>query len=125
MNAAILGLATRILNSSAKHLGWHLAIWGIAALTLAALLRVFLYQQSLSATGLEFMQWSVELNLLATTLAGIGLFATRITAEREAGTLDLLRLTGLGTTGIIVTRWLPHLISCSMLQIVRGLLPKS
>ena len=119
MNSAILALATRTLNSSAKHLGWHLAIWGIAVLTLAALLRVFLYQQRFTASGLEFMQWSVELNLLATTLAGIGLFATRITAEREAGTLDLLRLAGLGSAGIIVTLWLPLLISCSMLLIVQ------
>lgn len=119
MNSTVLALANRTLNSSAKHLGWHLGIVGLAGLNLLVLLRVCLIEQSLTAPGLEFVRWSVELNLFATTLAGIGLFATRITAEREAGTLDLLRLAGLGSAGIISARWLPLLVTCSMLLIVQ------
>lgn len=119
MNPAVLALATRTLNISAKSLGWHLSIGGLVTLTLAALLRVFQLQSLLSAPGLEFMQWSAELNLLVTTLAGIGLFATSISAERESGTLDLLRLAGLGSTGIIAARWLPLLVSCSVFLLVQ------
>lgn len=91
----------------------------MAALTGVALLRVSLIPGPQTALGLEFMRWSVEINLLATTLAGIGLFSTQISSERESGTLSLLRLAGLGTAGIIFARWLPLLISCSMLLIVQ------
>ena len=119
MNPAVLALASRTLNGSAKSIGWHLAIGGLAAMTLAALFRVFQLQSELTAPGLEFMRWSVELNLLVTTLAGIGLFATSISAEREAGTLALLRMAGLGSVGIITARWLPLLLACSALLFVQ------
>lgn len=119
MNPAVLALATRSFNGLAKNIGWHLAIGGLTAMTLAALFCVFQTQANQSAPGLAFMRWSSQLNLLMITLAGIGIFATCITSEREAGTLSLLRLAGLGSVGIISARWLPLLCSSFALLVVQ------
>jgi hypothetical protein len=102
-----------------RSLGWHLTRGAMVTAYFVALCLVLRSSFGVSAPGLAFLERITQLNLAFCTLVAIGCFSVCVTSERDAGTLDLLKLTGMGPIGFLLGRWLPVLLATGMLLVLQ------
>lgn len=118
-SAAPWVLWTHALQQMSKGLGWHLAQGALVIGYFVAVLFTEYSALRVGAAGLDLFQRVTYLNLVFITMAGVGCFSVCVVAERESGTLDLLRLSGLGPVGFLVGKWLPLLLGCALLLVLQ------
>ena len=100
-------------------LRWHLVLGLLLVAYFVALLLVEYSTVRIGAPGLELHRRIAYLNLVLISIAGAGCFSVCVAAERDAGTLDLLRLAGLGPMGFLVGRWLPLVVATALLLLLQ------
>lgn len=71
------------------------------------------------APGLRFFSQMTYLNFIFISLAGITIFATAITEEKEEGTLGLLKLAGLSPVSILLGKSTSRLLSGVLLLLIQ------
>src|SRR5687768_5378450 len=93
MNIPLLALTVRSLREDARAVKTHLVRAGLVLAMLMALWMANAEMASgIGAPGLRFFSITVWVNLMLMTFLGVGVFATSITEEKEAGSLGLLKL---------------------------------
>ena len=100
-------------------LRWHLVLGLLLVAYFVALLLVEYSTARIGAPGLELYRRIAYLNLVMISIAGAGCFSVCVASERDAGTLDLLRLAGLGPLGFLVGRWLPLVVTTALLLMLQ------
>ena len=100
-------------------LRWHLVLGLLLVAYFVALLLVEYSTARIGAPGLELYRRIAYLNLVMISIAGAGCFSVCVASERDAGTLDLLRLAGLGPLGFLVGRWLPLVVTTALLLLLQ------
>lgn len=94
-------LLARSLRLQGRSFGGHAARLGLAALLLLSLLAMRdVWSRGGAAGTYLLMTISIMLTLVG-TLACIALFASAVTDEKEEGNLGLLRMAGLGPSGLL------------------------
>ncbi|MEW4487452.1 hypothetical protein AB1L42_05190 [Thalassoglobus sp. JC818] len=115
----ILALVKRALQTDARQLRGHVIRFLLGAFILWMLF-VFQATAGLStAPGLDLFRSVMICNYLAITVAGTAFFASAITEEKEERTLSLLRMAGVGSTSLILGKWIPRLICAALLLSVQ------
>ena len=71
------------------------------------------------APGLELFKSICYINVLLILLGGISYFATTVTEEKEADSLSLLKLAGMGPLSILLGKFASRLIGATMLLMVQ------
>jgi hypothetical protein len=109
MSSKTWALLLRSLRVSARDLRVH----GFRGLVVAIVVLLMIMAQNsamrFGSPGLSLFRWLATANFWLITLAGASFFASSITEEREEGTLELLKLAGLGPWSILVGKALPLL----------------
>ena len=112
-------LCGHTLQQMCKGLGWNLAQGLLVVAYFVAVVFTQYSANRFGAAGLELFQRMTYLNLVFMTMIGISCFSNCVVSERETGTLELLRMTGLGRAGFLVGRWLPLFIGCAIMLILQ------
>ncbi|TWT50016.1 ABC-2 family transporter protein [Thalassoglobus neptunius] len=115
----ILALVKRALQTDARQLRGHVIRFLLGAFILWML---FVYQATAglsTAPGLDLFRSVMVCNYLAITIAGTAFFSSAITEEKEERTLGLLRMAGVGSTSLILGKWIPRLICAALLLSVQ------
>ena len=112
-------LCSHALQQMSKGIGWHLAQGALVVGYFVAVLFTQYSALRVGAAGLDLFERVTYLNLVFITIAGVACFSVCVTNERESGTLDLLRLSGLGPVGFLVGKWLPLLLGCALLLVLQ------
>lgn len=111
-------LTLRSLRSDSRLIRFHWLRVGVAAFSFFALISL---NSSLSETapGRILLLAMLGMNLYFVTWGGALLFAPVIAEEKEAGTLGLLRMTGIGPAALILGCFLPKLIQIGLILVVQ------
>ena len=115
MLAGSLALFERALKAEASGLRGHLLRLGFAGSVEIALLIAAATSLSLGAPGLEFFKEICWLNVLFIGLAGVSLFATAVSEEKEEGTLGLLQMANVGRAAIMLGKSTSRLAAALLL----------
>lgn len=108
-------LLARSLRLDAFLLRAHVLRLIFAGVIFLSLAWAHLTRFAFGSPGLHFFRSICWLNLLFISLAGISLFATPITEEKEEGTLGLLKLAGLSPLSLLLGKSTTRLISATLL----------
>lgn len=111
-------LTLRSLRSDSRLIRFHGLRVGVAAFSFFALISL---NSSLSETapGRILLLAMLGMNLYFVTWGGALLFAPVIAEEKEASTLGLLRMTGIGPAALILGSFLPKLIQVGLILVVQ------
>ena len=111
-------LTLRSLRSDSRLIRFHGLRVGVAAFSFFALISL---NSSLSETapGRVLLLAMLGMNLYFVTWGGALIFAPVIAEEKEAGTLGLLRMTGIGPAALILGSFLPKLIQIGLILVVQ------
>ena len=115
MLSGSLALFDRALKSEAHGLRGHLLRLAFAASVEVALLIAAATSLTLGAPGLAFFQQICWLNVVFIGLAGVSLFATAVTEEKEEGTLGLLQMANVGRAAIMLGKSTSRLVAALLL----------
>ena len=115
MLSGSLALFDRALKTEASGLRGHLLRLGFAGFIEIALLIAAATSLSLGAPGLAFFENICWLNVLFISLAGVSLFATAVTEEKEEGTLGLLRMANVGRAALMLGKSTSRLVAALLL----------
>ena len=115
MLSGSLALFDRALKTEAYGLRGHLLRLGFAGFIEIALLIAAATSLTLGAPGLAFFQQICWLNVLFIGLAGVSLFATAVTEEKEEGTLGLLQMANVGRAAIMLGKSTSRLVAALLL----------
>ncbi len=100
--AGLFALSDRALRVQSRSLLQHLLRLGLVALAWLLLCWAQLISLQMGAPGLWFLTPVLYVTLFLLGLLGLAWFGTMITEEKEAGTLPLLRLSGMGGFSILL-----------------------
>ena len=115
MLSGSLALFDRALKTEAHGLRGHLLRLGFAGFIEIALLIAAVTSLNVGAPGLEFFERICWLNVLFIGLAGVSLFATVVTEEKEEGTLGLLRMANVGRAALMLGKSTSRLVAALLL----------
>ena len=115
MFSGSLALFDRALKTEASGMRGHLLRLGFAGFIEIALLYAAATSLSLGAPGLSFFANICWLNVVFISLAGISLFATAVTEEKEEGTLGLLQMANVGRAAIMLGKSTSRLVAALLL----------
>ena len=115
MLSGSLALFDRALKAEASGLRGHLLRLGFAGFIEIALLVAAATSLSLGAPGLAFFENICWLNVVFISLAGVSLFATAVTEEKEEGTLGLLRMANVGRAALMLGKSTSRLFAALLL----------
>lgn len=108
-------LLTRALRLEARLMRSHVFRIVFAGLIFACLMWAHVTAVSFGAPGRHFFRSIAFLNLALITLAGVSLFATAVSEEKEDGTLGLLKMAGLSPLAILLGKSTTRLFSAALL----------
>jgi ABC-type transport system involved in multi-copper enzyme maturation permease subunit len=119
MNPGTFALLSRTLRRDVTLWQPHVFRAGFAGMVLFALF--FAHSSSLmfGAPGLQFFRSILGLNFMVISLAGIGLFSSVITEEKEDASLGLLRMAGISHLGLMLGKSTGLLLSALALLVVQ------
>lgn len=106
-----LTFVKRSLAESSRKGGTYLVRLLILAAAALTLLGVQASAGLMGAPGLTLFRTLAYLNLVLVALGGPAYFASVITEEKEAGTLGLLKMTGLPSASILLGKWTSEALS--------------
>ena len=115
MLSGSLALFDRALKTEARGLRGHLLRLAFAASVEVALLIAVASSLSLGAPGLAFFERICWINVVFIGLAGVSLFATVVSEEKEEGTLGLLRMANVGRAAIMLGKSTSRLVAALLL----------
>ncbi|MCA9081611.1 MAG: hypothetical protein KDA58_13695 [Planctomycetaceae bacterium] len=109
---------TRVtLRTDARSLGPHFTRFGLAALLLWVI--AMTGTEGVSAPGLRLFRSQLVLAHLFLTANALFGFSLIIIEEREAGTLELLRLAGINSLSVLLGRLMPRLADAALLLAIQ------
>ncbi|SFJ08439.1 ABC transporter permease family protein [Planctomicrobium piriforme] len=114
-----LALVRRALRVDVRNLRSHLFRGALAALLLFFLFSTHQMQLVISAPGQTLFSWIAYTNYWFITLAGVSIFASAITEEKEEQTLGLLRMANISGLSVLLGKWIPRLIGAMLLIAVQ------
>lgn len=112
-------LTIRSLRSDARLLRFHLARLGVSTLILFVLFSSLSSSYSGTAPGRTVLLGMLSLNMMIVTWGGALLFAPVISEEKEAGTLGLLRMTGMGPASLVLGSLVPRLTQVGLILVIQ------
>lgn len=112
-------LTLRSLRSDSRLLRFDLLRLAVVAFVLVLLISTFDDSLSGTAPGRTLLLAMLGMNLAFATWGGVLLFAPIIAEEKEAGTLGLLRLTGMGPASLILGSCIPKLTQMGLILLVQ------
>lgn len=114
-----MALLTRSFHIDARSAQSHFSRWLFAGMIVASLAFVQLQSMVFGAPGLRVFSSISWLNVFFITLAGIGLFATAISEEKEEETLGLLRMAGISPVSLLLGKSTTRLVSVLLMLVVQ------
>ncbi len=105
-----LALLVRALRVDARSLRPHLIRFGLLLTILWLLYIAGEVARNSGAPGLTLFYSLTMTNTWFITLVGVTYFASAITEEKEERTLGLLRMADIGSTSILLGKWLPRMV---------------
>jgi len=110
MTAPVFVLSARALNVDSRKLVTYLGRLILVFLVAFFLLIATFSPSRVGAPGLQFFEFVVWLTLLCISAAGVFLFSSVITEEKEEMMLGLLKMTGLNPLSIILGKSSSHIL---------------
>jgi len=107
------------LRSDSKSVYPHIVRAVFGGFMLLAILAAWADSVGGMAPGLYFFQWLCRLNVLLISVSGISYFVSAVTEEKDSGTLALLRLAGVSTLAIVLSKSTSRLIGALMLLLTQ------
>jgi hypothetical protein len=114
-----LALVQRSLRVETRDVRIHLFRCCLPALFLITISTHFSSYEWRTAIGRDLFAWLIGYNYFFISAAAATFFATAITEEREAETLGLLRMAGVGSLTLVLGKWFPRLLSTGLLLLVQ------
>ena len=115
MLSGTLALFERSLRQETRGTRGHLLRLGFVGFIYLALLFAVASSLAVGAPGLRFFGNICYLNVLFIVLAGVSLFATAVTEEKEEGTLGLLRMANVGRAALMLGKSTSRLVAAAFL----------
>ncbi|MBX3450143.1 MAG: hypothetical protein KF777_11310 [Planctomycetaceae bacterium] len=119
MFAGVTALMTRSFRLDARQTPTHLFRLAFVVFIYFSLLSAQAQAMMFGAPGLRFFHWTCHVNAVFLALAGVSLFSTALTEEKEENTLGLLRMTGLNPLGILLGKSTSRLVQVLLLLAVQ------
>ena len=115
----LFALFVRTLREDMRSKSTYLIRVGLVFVTLFFLWSTHMMQQPGVAVGRAFFQSVLWIDLIIVSVAGLGLFSSVITEEKEEGTLGLLRMTNLNGLAILLGKSTGKLLTVLLLLIAQ------
>ena len=115
----LLSLMTRTLRVDSRAVWTYLLRFGLIAFVFVALISAQQTSLWFGAPGLRLFQTLVFINFAFISLAGLSIFATSITEEKEEMTLGLLRMTSLSPVAILLGKSSSRLVEGMLLLLAQ------
>nr|AUN35839.1 hypothetical protein [uncultured bacterium] len=115
MLGSTLALLTRSMKQDSRLLFPHLMRLGLLGFAIWMLYVAHDQSKYFGAPGLNFFQSTTWLNFVFISIAGVGIFSSAITEEKEERTVGLLRMAGINPVSLLLGKSLPRLINAILL----------
>jgi ABC-type transport system involved in multi-copper enzyme maturation permease subunit len=119
MFSRTFALFLRSLRVDARLLRSHLMRFGLLLFVVVNLSVSQLLSVAIGAPGLHFFRFITWVNFGFASLAGILLFSTAITEEKEEQTLGLLRMANVGPFALLIGKLAPRLLAALLILAVQ------
>jgi len=115
----LFALFVRTLREDMRSKSTYLIRAGLVCVILFFLWSTHMTHQYMGASGRTFFQFVLWIDLVIVSVAGLGLFSSVITEEKEDGTLGLLRMTNLNGLAILLGKSTGKLLTVLLLLIAQ------
>jgi len=114
-----LVLTVRALRTESRSLSPYLTRLALGVVMLLALVMAHFKAQFVAAPGRQFISSVLFINYFFISLAGVAIFASAISEEKEQQTIGLLRMTGLSPISILLGKTAARLTNGLLLLIIQ------
>ncbi|QDT97442.1 ABC transporter permease family protein [Gimesia aquarii] len=112
-------LFNRALNVDFRLMRTHLFRFLFAVMILFFLMSAHVTSRAIGASGLVLFSQIIYLNFVVILMAGISIFATAITEEKEEQTMGLLLMAGVNPISLMLGKSMPRLVTALLLLSVQ------